>query len=362
MTTARRCCYLHVGCPKTGTSFLQSVMWASREQLAEQGLELPLDGRSDHFHLTLALRGMLEETMDAPRAFTVLDRFQAALAQSRSPHVLISHESLAPATREQVGRLLGMLAAFEVHVVITARDLARQIPSGWQQRIQQRERMTYADFLTDVVERTPPAHDFWINQDLLDITSRWGAHVSPDRMHVVTVPPAGARPGLLLERFCSLLGIDPHSLQADTHRGNPSLGAVQAELLRRINVALGNRLPHPRAGYGRLGKRYLAGQVLAPQGGRPPTLPREYYEWCVRLSSEVVAELRRRGYDVVGDLAELVPVAVGDAAPVDAEVSEADVADAAARAMADMLEQRERDLNRIQALKERENSQVPGSP
>lgn len=352
MTAARRRCYLHIGCPKTGTSYLQSVLWASREQLGDQGLELPLAGPPDHFHLTLALRGMLDEAMDPPRAFTVLDRLVAALEQLRSPRVLVSHESLAPATLEEVGRLLALLDGFEVHVVITARDLARQIPSGWQQRIQQRERITYADFLTAVVERTPPARDFWINQDLVDITTRWGAHVPPDRMHVVTVPPPGSRPGLLLERFSSVLGIDPHSLQADAPRGNPALGAAQAELLRRVNVALGDRLPHPRAGYGRLGKRYLAGRVLAPQGGRPPTLPPEQYEWCARLSSEVVAELRWRGYDVVGDLAELLPVPVSDE-PAGAEVSEADVADAAARAMADMLEQRERDLSRIQALKER---------
>jgi len=117
-------------------------------------------------------------------------------------------------------------------------------------------------------------------------------------------------------------------------------------------------LPHPRAGYGRLGKRYLAGRVLAAQGGTPPTLPRERHEWCVRLSRDIVAELRRRGYDVVGDLAELIPT--GEASS--AEVTEAAVAAAAARAMADMLEQRERDLARIHALKERAQGQGRPAP
>lgn len=359
MTTARRRCYVHVGCPKTGTSFLQSVLWASREQLFEQGLELPLDGPSDHFHLTLALRGMLDEAMDPPHAYAVLDRLAVALAQLRSPRMLISHESLAPATHEQVDRLLRMLHGFEVHVVITARDLARQIPSGWQQRIQQRERITYADFLTAVVDKAPAAEDFWINQDLLAITSQWGRMLPPEQVHIVTAPRSDARSGLLLERFCSLLAVDPDSLHTDAPRGNVSLGAVQAELLRRVNVALGDRLPHPRAGYGRLGKRYLAGRVLAPQDGIPPSLPHECYEWCVRRSHDVVAELLRRRYDVVGDLAELMPVPPGET-PVDGEVSEAAVANAAARAIADMLEQRERDLSRIHALKERAKGQGQG--
>jgi len=358
MTTARRSCYLHVGCPKTGTSYLQSVLWASRERLVEQGLELPLEGPSDHFYLTLALRNMLDEAMDPPRAFSALDRLQTALAQVRSPRVLISHESLAPATPEQVDRLLAMLDGFEVHVVITARDLARQIPSGWQQRVQQREQVSYADFLAAVEERTPAAYDFWVNQDLLDITSRWGAQVPADRVHLVTVPQPGSRRGLLLERFCSVLGVDATSLDVEVPRENTSLGMVQAELLRRVNEALGDRLPHPRAGYGRLGKRYLAGRVLAAQGGTPPTLPRERHEWCVRLSRDIVAELRRRGYDVVGDLAELIPT--GEASS--AEVTEAAVAAAAARAMADMLEQRERDLARIHALKERAQGQGRPAP
>ena len=352
MNTIHRRCYVHVGCPKTGTSYLKSVLWASREQLAAQGLELPFSAPSDHFHLTLALRGMLDEEMDPPKAFSILERLPLALAQTQTPRVIIIHESLAPATTEQVRRLVNLLDGFQVHVIVTARDLARQIPSGWQQRIQQRERMTYPDFLKAVVDRQPAALDFWINQDLLDITARWAADIPPDRMHLVTVPRTGARPGLLLDRFCSVLDVDPTSLQADTPRENPSLGAVQAELLRRINVALGDRLPHPRAGYGRLGKRYLAGRVLASQGGTPPELPHDRYEWCGRVSADVVAELRRRGYDVVGDLDELLPVQPADA-PADAEVSEAAVAAAAAWAMADMLEQRERDLSRIEALKER---------
>lgn len=359
MTRKQHQCYVHIGCPKTGTSYLKRVLWTSRDSLARQGLELPLDAPSDHFHLTLALRGMLDPAMDPPSAFGVLERLSTAVTPARSPRMLILHESLGPATTEQVSRLLEVLDGFEVHVVITARDLARQIPSGWQQRIQQRERITYPDFLSAVVKRTAPAVDFWVNQDLLAITSRWGQAVPAERMHLVTVPPSGASPSLLLERICSLLDVDPRTLSAQAPRGNPSLGAVQAELLRRVNIALGDRLPHPRAGYGRVGKRYLAGRVLSQQDGAPPTLPHELYAWCERLSAEVVAELRRRSYDVVGDLSELMPAPPEMAEP-NPPVSEAAVAEAAARAMADMLDQRHRDLSRIDALKERAQLRTTG--
>lgn len=353
MTNEPRRCYLHVGCPKTGTSYLQSILWASREQLRDQGLELPMDAPPDHFHLTLALRGLLDEAMDKAVAFTVMDRFPGALAQVRSPRVLITNESLAPATQEQVGRLLGLLEGFEVHVILTARALSRQIPSGWQQRMQQRQELTFAEFLEAVVERQPAAHDFWINQDLLDITARWTSELPPERMHIVTVPRPGSSPCLLLERFCSVLGIDPTSLRTDSAKENPSLGAVQAEVLRRVNAALGDRLVQRRAGsYGRFVKRYLAGRVLSAQDGAAAVLPLERHEWCMRLSAEVVAELRRRRYDVVGDLDELLPPPA-DVLTDGGEMSEAAVADAAARAIADLLEQRERDVSRIEALRER---------
>jgi len=33
--------FLHVGAPKSGTTFLQTVMWENREGLAERGVLIP---------------------------------------------------------------------------------------------------------------------------------------------------------------------------------------------------------------------------------------------------------------------------------------------------------------------------------
>ena len=49
MPTSRRL-YVHIGLPKTGTSFLQAALLHNREVLAEQGLDLvPVS----YTHLTL---------------------------------------------------------------------------------------------------------------------------------------------------------------------------------------------------------------------------------------------------------------------------------------------------------------------
>ena len=49
--------YVHVGLPKTGTTFLQTTMWHNRAQLAAQGFLYPGEKRMDHFHASNAVRG-----------------------------------------------------------------------------------------------------------------------------------------------------------------------------------------------------------------------------------------------------------------------------------------------------------------
>jgi hypothetical protein len=344
--------YVHVGCPKSGTTFLQTVLWASRRQLADQGLQIPLERVADHFHVALALRGMHDESIDAPRDRAALERLAAELPSLTATKALISHDVFAPATPDQVALLHGILREFEVHVLITARDLARQIPSHWQQRIKERAHNPYDDFATAVLERSPASGEFWANQDVADIATRWLGSLPADRLHLVTVPPPGSPPGTLLERFSRAISIDPSALETQVARGNPSLGLVQIELLRRVNVALGDRLPHPRAGYGRVGKRHLAERMLAPQGGQPPVLPANLVDRCLEVSNRMVEELRKRDYDVVGELDDLLPRGlhneVEQTSPTEGELLEA-----AVQALADMLDQRHRDLVRIDALREK---------
>lgn len=347
MTTPRRC-FIHAGLPKTGTSFLQSAFWSSREALAARGFRILMDKQGDHFQATLALRGMLDDAMDPPRAFTALERLADAIASADEADVFFSHESLAPATAEESQRLVGLFAGFEVHVVLTARDLARQIASGWQQRIQERQVHSYEDFLAAVVAREPLADDFWLNQDLIAVAEHWSSAVTPERLHIVTVPPPGSDPDLLLSRFCSVLGIDPAIPRWDTPRGNESLGLVQAELLRRVSLALGDRLPHARAGFGKVGKRYLARGILAPQGGRTPTLPQSLADWCDRTSAVVIEKLRAAGYPVSGDLHDLLPTVSTAPEPT---VTEEELNESAVAALARVLELRHAELKELDTMR-----------
>ena len=343
--------FIHAGLPKTGTSFLQDIVWDSRESLRSQGLELVPRRRHGHFDLALDVRDMLR-AFDNPKAHGALGRFAEQARASTSPRALLSHEALAPLSAASLPKLLAPLEGYEVHLVLTVRDLGRQVPSAWQQAVKGRKTIAYADFLDAVVARAEPARDFWRNQDLRDVLDRWSTGIPPERIHVITCPPPGAPSGLLLERVCAVIGVDPQMLDLQAPTANASLGLPQAELLRRVNLALGDRLPHPRAGYRRVGRTFLSDKVLQPQQGPRALLPASLRAWVDDLTASWAEHLASGGFDVVGDVAELrSPESAWSPELVTA--SDAELVDVAARALADILALRDRELDERQEARQR---------
>ncbi len=347
---------MHIGPPKTGTSYLQSVLWASESALAAQGLVLPLAKR-DHYHVALALRS-ISRPAAAARVATVLERLTAAADRVHDANLLITQEQLAPATVAEAQRLIELFRNWEVHVVITARDLGRQIPSGWQQGIKKRQTIRYGDYLDAVVHHGPPAAEFWRHQDLPAIATAWSSAVTPSQVHVVTVPPKGAAPTQLLDRFCEVIGVNAEALQTSGAVTNTSIGHAQAELLRLVNDVWGDALSGPAGSPSRAGQTYLAKHVLAAQAGPAPQLPRHLHEWCREESHRFVAAMEQGGYDVVGDLAELLPDFDGGVETLD--VSQADVVRSAAAALANVVTARQQTLNELRTLQKRTTNSAGG--
>ncbi len=328
--------YLHVGLKKTGTSYLQGVAWASREALAAQGLALVPGAQREMFDLMLDVRDRYDPEADPARVRGALDRLPGQVRAAGARAALVSEESLSVATREQADRMRAALAGCEVHLVLTVRDLARQVPSAWQQSVQARGSIPFDRYVDAVVRGAGPgARRFRRSQDVLDVLDRWAGGLPPERVHLVTVPQRGAPPGVLAERFFGLLGVDPAGL-SEGATFNHSIGRVQAELLARVN----GRLPDAarrRDRYGDVGKRYFAQQVLAAQTGRPARMPAAWQSWCVERADEVVAAVRDRGYDVVGDLADLRPDPASFAAQDAEPVTDGELLEAAEEALAALL-------------------------
>lgn len=310
MTSARA--VLHVGLPKTGTSFVQGTMRANADLLADHGVHLPA---ADGEPLFLAVLHLTDRSQTWGRSSERgRKHWSSVVAETRGRKgtTVISSETLCLATDEQIARILGDLSGVEVDVVVTVRDPARQVPAEWQEGVKHGRRMGYDEFLDTVLAEPAPTapaarrarERFWRAQDPAQVLDRWAGHVGADRVHVVTCPPPGSPPDLLWRRFASVLGVDDASVQIPVE-ANTSLGEVQTEVLRRINRRM-TRKGNEKA-YGDIVKRLYAGTILRAQAGEKVRLPEGHLARVEQVSATWVEHIESRGYPVVGDLADLRP-------------------------------------------------------
>src|SRR5499427_5714403 len=109
--------FLHIGEPKTGTTFLQQVMWRNRDAVAAQGVVLPGHHPQDHFRASQDLRGIQKLASDPAGSWTGEWEILAHQARQAGQVAVISHELFSAADEEQADRAVGSLLPAEVHVV-----------------------------------------------------------------------------------------------------------------------------------------------------------------------------------------------------------------------------------------------------
>jgi hypothetical protein len=306
---SRRKVILHVGAPKTGTSYVQDLLFTHRERLAAEGVLYPADRFDAHFLAALDLMELQWGGLEK-QAVGAWDRL-AEQVRAWEGTVIVSHEILATATPAQVRRALASFGDdTEVHVLLSARDLVRQVPAEWQENVKHRRVVGYREFLdkiTDPSRRGTLASWFWGVQEVPDIVQRWGATLPPAQVHVVTVPPPDAPRGLLWERFATVFGIDAATYATDIGRHNPSLGVPETALIRRINERVNNGVL-ANEDYRQFVRELLAHQRLSSRVDSPRlTLPPDVRAWAEDLSETWIGVLKAKGYDVVGSLDDLRP-------------------------------------------------------
>ncbi len=305
---SRRRVILHVGTPKSGTSYLQDRLARNRARLAADGLDYVVTRSGDHFEAALDVLG----TTWAGAEEEAAGQWDALVATARTSRgdVFVSHEILAGAQPATVARVRASFPVHEVHLVLTARDLGRQIPAEWQERVKHRGRKDYASFLRTlqrnygIAKPTP----FWRVQHLPRILDTWGEGLPADRVHLVTVPPPGAPRDLLWHRFSEVLGLSEPDAYAESDRTNASLGGVEVTALRLINVAAKQR-DLARDPYVRWVREGLVKEVLAARSTSPPTtVPPVARARVDGVVEDWLTQLRSAAVHVVGDLEDLRPV------------------------------------------------------
>ena len=326
--------FVHIGLPKTGTSYLQSVVWPQRAALRAHGLLVPGREKRDHLLSSMIVRDDPGVARRGPGASEAWDVVRRQIA-THDGDALVSHEFFCAASGEQALRMVAELAPAEVHVVVTAREPLGLFTSSWQESLKNLGTTPLEDYGRTVSDDPRQVWD-WRALDLGLVLDRWSPAVPDERLHLIVAPGAAEPREALWERFAGVLGLDPDVVPHEAAFTNTTMGVVEAETLRRLNPHLrGFRGAYDR---GRWVRTFLADERLVPRDGERYWPGEDQVADARERGARAVQRIRAASYDVVGDVEELL---VPDELPPrrhPSSVTDAEVADVAVNLVARLLE------------------------
>ena len=316
--------FVHIGLPKTATSYLQTILWSNRDALRERGVVVPGAERRDHLWASRTIRDDPHQD-DAPeRHRTAWQRILDELASTEGTG-LISHEFLAAAGRRQARGMVSALPTPEVHLVVTAREPLGLFTASWQESLKNGSTTPMPQYARRESRKSTAIWN-WRTLDLRAVLQRWSVAVPPERVHVLVLDPRAPREHVW-EQLAAIVGFPTDGIDLSGSFPNTSMGVVEAETLRRINGRLeGFRSAFDRGVWIRT---FLADERLVPRRGERFWPEPDQVEECRRRGEETCAYLAESGFDVVGDLELLRVPAELEPRRSTTSVTEAEVADVA---------------------------------
>jgi len=304
--------FLHIGASKTGTSSLQVGVISSREALGHVGVGVPFARRPVKVQKFLRPLGWeFVEGFPHPVDGKALDGAVRRIRRTDGQLLLLTNEDLAELDEARIGELAGRIAQnseLECHVVITARDWARQLPSEYQQQLKRRMTTDYDSYLGQVRDREgEDARQFHLRQDFARMAQRWATAIPAERIHVIPVDSRDH--DAIFREFGAVVGYPHETVKRPSRMVNQSFGMVEAEVLRRFNLSLADRLDDIRYEYNPGVRQILRKRVLSREGHVRLTLPPAHLAWVQEESRRQIRDLQELGVDVRGDLELLVPTA-----------------------------------------------------
>ncbi|MEP9363274.1 hypothetical protein ABLE68_09935 [Nocardioides sp. CN2-186] len=304
----RRKAYLHIGLPRTGGAFLDSALAEHADTLEELGIRHPAISAEEMFRAAIEIRRDHEawgyQRREVEGAWAEICR----QAHRGKGDVVFSHELLAACTPPQIDLLLDTLSGFEVHVVVTARDLGSQLVAAWAGSVEAGRSASFAKFRKRVMDPAR-AHDqaqrFWAGQDLVDVLARWAHAVRrPQRVHVIVVSADDPDPHeTAWTAFGEIVGFDATRLPL-TSAAAAGPDTTGIAVLRSVNRAVDGRLDTRTQRT--VVRRYLSEGATVQDVGRPAT-PADLHDELLEIGERWRKQLAEGGYDVRGDTTALLP-------------------------------------------------------
>ena len=324
--------FVHIGLPKTATSYLQTILWSNREALRERGVVVPGAERRDHLWASRTVREERSQERAPERHRTAWERVRAELAAAEGTG-LVSHEFFAAASAEQAVAVVEALAPAEVHLVLTAREPLGLFTASWQESLKNGATTPMPEYARTVSPRPSDIWN-WRTLDLRLVLERWCTAVPAERVHVLVLDPDAPRDDVW-ERFAGIVGFSTDGIDLSGSFPNTSMGVAEAETLRRVNGRLeGFRSAFDRGVYIRT---FLADERLVPRRGERFWPEPDQVEECRRRGEDTLAFLRSHPVDVVGNPEHLRVPDVLEPRRSTLSVTDEEVADVAVDLVARML-------------------------
>ncbi len=347
---------LHIGTQKSGTTYLQRVLARLSGELKREGVLYPtrLQGRREIYNHEAAAYGLLGTGsfpwVSAARAegqVSAWERLRRKV-QEWDGTAIVSGEALSVIDAAAARRLVDSLGVPNTHVVITARDLGRVLPSSWQQHIRNGRSTSFTSYLQQQAERrgegsarelterwdSDPEQTFWRAYAIGGLVQRWSPLART--VSVVTVPRRGAAPDELWHRFRRALDVGPalpetppviDDLAANVGLTEPEV-LVLAALNRHVDSTKADS-PDMRALRGRIVREAFA---TRDDRGAPVRIPAAWLPRVTGWAADDLAVLQSTPALLVGSESDLV-VQPESGPPADA-VRADEVARAAGAALA----------------------------
>ncbi len=299
---------VHAGFHKTGTTALQSALFAVSDKLEKRGFTYPHIGGKAHHKAIYSLMEKGWGWEDRGGNPINLKKWPELVKKVRRAKetAIISSEFLCELNEAQIAKFKSDLGIDDVTIYFTLRPLLKIVPSAYQQHLKIGIRSDYEKWLHSILDNpgtstiTP---SFWVRHQHAKVLRKWIEAYGKDRVRLVIVDEKN--PEFMYQVFNDALGLKKPLLEEQKDKdSNRSLTLDEITLLRKINRIFPKRRTwHDYETFIRQGAmKYLTNKVKPADDAKRLLTPEWAVEKIEAISRESVTEIKGLGIEIIGDI------------------------------------------------------------
>ncbi|MBM3690550.1 MAG: hypothetical protein FJW76_00840 [Actinobacteria bacterium] len=310
---------LHIGTMKSGTTYLQNGLLSRTEELESTNWLYPMKfaparGAINHERACYGLVGNHIPWVDATTQKQMQPLWEKLSNEisNTNQNVLLSAEALAAMLEDGIELLLESLPERDIRIVITARDLARVLPSSWQQSVRNGRPFGYQEYFerikraAELPVRESVGSNFWRSYNLTEVINRWQKFFDLGKITFVTVPQS-QNSDSLWKRFITAINlpIDPAEPKFNDKQAHTAITWPEAEVLNELNQKWAKQLK-TKKNRNQIRRRIVQeGFQARSERGRTIGLTQAWLEFAHSWADQDVAGLVELGVRIHGDINDL---------------------------------------------------------